>query len=1325
MADYVSDYDAVIVGAGVAGLNCAKRLRSAGASTVVLEASYHIGGRCRTLHESDMKAPGSHGWWMYTEGCIGKGNAHFDVGAEFIHGDETSLYKMAREQGWSMQKLFTWAQGDGGPNDEMVNGGAGYYYVDGRLYRFDELPPDFRETHEILSNMAEEYPVKHDEDMEAVLRSRGISDRSERLVQAGYANTAGGAFRVLGWRANCEAEHFYARDDGDHDFQVEQGFGDAVVGELEKDAGEIKVLHRVASITYGDDGKAVVRCANGRVFKTAHVVLCVRLVPMPILQGSYGPAESIEISPTLPQWKNNAIQDMTCSPSLKVYGKFSERFWPEDMHGMICALPNLIPEVWTDHGNDNVLCGFTMASWAERCGSMPPKKLLEAFLEQLDRVFDGQASKFYEGGMVFDWGKVPHIRVGYCPPSVTEQEDTRRKLAEAIRYPTGCSLHFAGEAAHPQCYMTAHGAMDSGGRAAEEVLQLLKANVAAHWHLMASSTFNNGNLSSVVRVNPDEWREPIPLEKFEEQLRTRDLSLEYRILRYMTETMEMVERCERGDEGEDRYRDIIPFKDTRARVGKSDERYINASYVTGGLSDSLKEPGFIAAQGPLETTILDFWSMIIHNRCELIFVLCQLREAGRSKCAQYWPSPMGESMIVESDGISWRVKLVLEESYKNYGGGTSATSADNYYGLEFDLVKRVFEVGPEDACPEFPRREIVQYQYLSWPDHGTPEVEQFIRIFKVFHAARHRLGESGSPTAPVVVHCSAGVGRTGCLIALERLVTEAEMGRAKEGSSFNGSSDVSVLATLQDMRNCRPLMVQTTGQYCLIYEAMSALVKSGFFEEPTCDCRRFTASVATPASPVADFVSTLEGSERRVPEWYNPEFVKLHDKLVEYLPSASLEGELLPLMKAVSATRGFGLAELVSAIENRLISLLDAQLTPSMHRATFVRLLLLLASSSEAPGVMTNRLRECLEAEAMVHIASYLKPDEGDKLMGFAALVIGCSQLSLSSMQLASAVQEVIDERIDELLEKLDLRVLIHMELAAANLGAGRGMGYSRLMSYFCAKPLEDLENIANLLLIQATTRSSHLALTAHLISSLDELLAKEEQPGEGEEEDQSAHALTALWSLVTLGHGQILDPEGRLPKTLASLLSMAAKWNCLDDPKMERQLQQLSLSLVLEHGEKPEVPSQVPAMPICVGRAGLKSKDWQNIWSSFGLVEDESTGAFGELMASIEGEVEDILDSLPDIDTNASSNWKSDLVCKFYQKDRLLPDRFGDVFVHVDCGPAWLEEPLDPYAQLLQRQARLAGMQVERLRVADWMEVNDQEKRQLVTEWLEAAQQK
>ncbi|EER07678.1 protein-tyrosine phosphatase, putative [Perkinsus marinus ATCC 50983] len=168
-------------------------------------------------------------------------------------------------------------------------------------------------------------------------------------------------------------------------------------------------------------------------------------------------------------------------------------------------------------------------------------------------------------------------------------------------------------------------------------------------------------------------------------------------------------------------------------------------------------------------------------------------------------------MAFESDGISWRVKLVLEESYQHYGGGSTVAYEEDDPGSEFNLVKRVFELSVQgDASIRV--KQVVQYQYLSWPDHGTPEVDQFVRVFKVFHTARQRvLNREGAANAPILVHCSAGVGRTGCLIALERLVSEVfEQKRKAEEETPS---------------------VQTTGQYQLIYEAMALLVSSGFFND--------------------------------------------------------------------------------------------------------------------------------------------------------------------------------------------------------------------------------------------------------------------------------------------------------------------------------------------------------------------------------------------------------------------------------------------------------------------------------------------------------------
>ncbi|KAF4725657.1 hypothetical protein FOZ62_026778, partial [Perkinsus olseni] len=138
--------------------------------------------------------------------------------------------------------------------------------------------------------------------------------------------------------------------------------------------------------------------------------------------------------------------------------------------------------------------------------------------------------------------------------------------------------------------------------------------------MTASSATSNGSLGSIVRVSPAEWKQPVPLDMFEEQLRTRDLALEYRILRWagLQQRQRMLGTgpvtCERGEEGKDRYRDIIPFKDTRAHVGRAEhDRYINASYIRGSSSASNRDGGFIAAQAPLQSTALDFWSMILHH----------------------------------------------------------------------------------------------------------------------------------------------------------------------------------------------------------------------------------------------------------------------------------------------------------------------------------------------------------------------------------------------------------------------------------------------------------------------------------------------------------------------------------------------------------------------------------------------------------------------------------------------------------------------------------------------------------------------------------------
>ena len=118
--------DVIVVGAGVAGLAAARALSDKGLRVIVLEASGHVGGRVRAVQEREMAmCPRSHAEWMEVDTPdsnsmdepFGHGTYSFESGAEFIHGETTSLFDLARRHGTGARQLFTWAQGDGGPSE--------------------------------------------------------------------------------------------------------------------------------------------------------------------------------------------------------------------------------------------------------------------------------------------------------------------------------------------------------------------------------------------------------------------------------------------------------------------------------------------------------------------------------------------------------------------------------------------------------------------------------------------------------------------------------------------------------------------------------------------------------------------------------------------------------------------------------------------------------------------------------------------------------------------------------------------------------------------------------------------------------------------------------------------------------------------------------------------------------------------------------------------------------------------------------------------------------------------------------------------------------
>uniref|UniRef100_A0AAY4C6M0 protein-tyrosine-phosphatase n=1 Tax=Denticeps clupeoides TaxID=299321 RepID=A0AAY4C6M0_9TELE len=234
--------------------------------------------------------------------------------------------------------------------------------------------------------------------------------------------------------------------------------------------------------------------------------------------------------------------------------------------------------------------------------------------------------------------------------------------------------------------------------------------------------------------------------------------------------------------GKNRYNNVLPYDSSRVKLsvqGSPFDDYINANYMPG--YNSKKE--FIAAQGPLPSTVNEFWRMIWEKNVHTLVMLTRCNEQGRVKCEEYWPS----------------------ES-KHYGNLTVTTSSeiplDDWTIRDFD-VRNVKTA--ETRC-------IRHFHFTAWPDHGVPETTELLINFR--HLVREHMDQF-SRHSPTVVHCSAGVGRTGTFIAIDRLIFQIER-----------DDMVDVYGIIHDLRMHRPLMVQTEDQYVFLNQCAMDIIRS-------------------------------------------------------------------------------------------------------------------------------------------------------------------------------------------------------------------------------------------------------------------------------------------------------------------------------------------------------------------------------------------------------------------------------------------------------------------------------------------------------------------
>uniref|UniRef100_A0A663MMZ5 Phosphatidylinositol phosphatase PTPRQ n=1 Tax=Athene cunicularia TaxID=194338 RepID=A0A663MMZ5_ATHCN len=239
-----------------------------------------------------------------------------------------------------------------------------------------------------------------------------------------------------------------------------------------------------------------------------------------------------------------------------------------------------------------------------------------------------------------------------------------------------------------------------------------------------------------------------------------------------------------------RFPNIKPYNNNRVKLmpdaGIPGSDYINASYVSGYLCPN----EFIATQGPLPGTVGDFWRMVWETRSKTLVMLTQCFEKGRIRCHQYWPED-NKPVTVFGDIV---ITKLMED-------------------IQIDWTIRDLKIERHGDC-----MMVRQCNFTSWPEHGVPETTApIIHFVKLIRASR------AHDNTPMVVHCSAGVGRTGVYIALDHLTQHV-----------NDHDFVDIYGLVAELRSERMCMVQNLAQYIFLHQCVLDLLTSKGNSQPIC-----------------------------------------------------------------------------------------------------------------------------------------------------------------------------------------------------------------------------------------------------------------------------------------------------------------------------------------------------------------------------------------------------------------------------------------------------------------------------------------------------------